>query len=89
MCPAPGDLDTRECRDGLLMAVQKGASLKRLIMLSLVLTLTAGIAKAGETLVPECSCELCAQDLDQTCRSSWTGLLHPCVTYYGTYCQAG
>jgi hypothetical protein len=63
--------------------------MRKLLMLCLAfaLVLSSKVAMAGAPDPVYCSCETCAADGDQTCQEYWTGLLRPCVTYYGIYCR--
>jgi hypothetical protein len=59
--------------------------MKRLMLLCLALALVL----SGKSVRADvyCDCEICAADGDQTCRDPWTGLLRPCVVFYGIYCS--
>ena len=59
--------------------------MRKLVMLCLALALV--LSSKTALAVPYCSCEICAEDMDQTCQDLWAGLLRPCATYYGIYCR--
>ena len=65
--------------------------MKKIVLLTLALTLSAIAARAGGTDYPYCSCDLCALDPDATCEAYdvWgPGLRWPCVTYSALHCPA-
>jgi hypothetical protein len=64
---------------------------KKLIPLTLALTLACSAVMAGtpDPPIPTCDCEVCALDGDQTCQHPWTGIYYICGGYYATFCSAG
>lgn len=64
---------------------------KKLIPLTLALTLACSVAMAGapDPPYPYCNCEFCALDGEPTCTHYWTGIYYICGGYYAIFCSPG
>lgn len=62
--------------------------MKKMILLTLALTLLSFTAIEAHPPTPYCDCEFCAENQDKVCENCLTTDIYPCSEYSALYCTA-